>query len=124
VANAIATPLAAIVSELVNRIDASIDFFAIAPPSTDRVFGPGGEREDQSLLTWPLSTGLNLGWQATTYQRISGQYLFRFDGPASVLRKTRRYGVAMAKFLPALIDFRGWPYPGYWGGMQEVVVKK
>ena len=65
---------------IANRIDASIDFFAIAPPSTDRVFGPGGEREDQSLLTWPLSTGLNLGWQATTYQRISGQYLFRFDG--------------------------------------------
>lgn len=65
---------------IANRIDASIDFFAIAPPSTDRVFGPSGEREDQSLLTWPLSTGLNLGWQATTYQRISGQYLFRFDG--------------------------------------------
>ena len=65
---------------IANRIDASVDFFAIAPPSTDRIFGPGGEREDQSLLTWPLSTGLNLGWQATTYQRLSGQYLFRFDG--------------------------------------------
>lgn len=65
---------------IANRIDASVDFFAIAPPSTDRLFMPGGEREDQSLLTWPLSTGLNLGWQATTYQRISGQYLFRFDG--------------------------------------------
>lgn len=65
---------------IANRIDASVDFFAIAPPSTDRLFVPGGEREDQSLLTWPLSTGLNLGWQATTYQRISGQYLFRFDG--------------------------------------------
>ncbi|BCS35288.1 hypothetical protein TBR22_A45150 [Luteitalea sp. TBR-22] len=62
------------------KVDASLDFFAIAPPSTDRLFGPAGEREDQSLLTWPLSTGLNLGWQATTYQRISGQYLFRFDG--------------------------------------------
>ena len=22
------------------------------------------------------------------------------------------------------IDFKGWPYPGYWRGMQEVVVKK
>ena len=65
---------------IANRIDASIDFFAIAPPSTDRLFVAGGERKDQSLLTWPLSTGLNLGWQATTYQRISGQYLFRFDG--------------------------------------------
>ena len=65
---------------IANRIDASVDFFAIAPPSTDRIFGPGGELEEQSLLTWPMSTGLNLGWQATTYQRVSGQYLFRFDG--------------------------------------------
>ncbi len=38
----------------------------------------------------------------------SGRYEFRFDGPASVLRVTRRYGVAMAKFLPALIACRGW----------------
>jgi predicted nuclease of restriction endonuclease-like RecB superfamily len=35
-------------------------------------------------------------------------YEFRFDGPASVLRETRRYGVAMARFLPALIACRGW----------------
>ncbi|MCC6165386.1 MAG: hypothetical protein IT182_18735 [Acidobacteria bacterium] len=65
---------------IANRIDASIDFFAMAPPSTDRLFTNGGERKEESLLTWPLSTGLNLGWQATTYQRVSGQYLFRFDG--------------------------------------------
>jgi len=37
-----------------------------------------------------------------------GRYHFRFDGPASVLRQTRRYGVAMARFLPALIACRGW----------------
>ncbi len=37
-----------------------------------------------------------------------GRYEVRFDGPASVLRVTRRYGVAMAKFLPALIACRGW----------------
>ena len=35
-------------------------------------------------------------------------YEFTFDGPASVLRETRRYGVAMAKFLPALLACRGW----------------
>jgi uncharacterized protein len=35
-------------------------------------------------------------------------YELRFDGPASVLRATRRYGVAMAKFLPALLACRGW----------------
>ena len=37
-----------------------------------------------------------------------GQYCLRFDGPASVLRETRRYGVAMARFLPALVACRGW----------------
>jgi hypothetical protein len=65
---------------IANRIDASLDFFLMAPPSSDRLFLPSGEREDQRLLTWPLSTGLNLGWQATSYQRLSAQYQFRFDG--------------------------------------------
>lgn len=37
-----------------------------------------------------------------------GRYCFRFNGPASVLRQTRRYGVAMARFLPALVACRGW----------------
>ena len=37
-----------------------------------------------------------------------GRYCFHFDGPASVLRQTRRYGVAMARFLPALLACRGW----------------
>jgi predicted nuclease of restriction endonuclease-like RecB superfamily len=35
-------------------------------------------------------------------------YEFRFDGPASALRQTRRYGVAMACFLPALLACSGW----------------
>lgn len=38
----------------------------------------------------------------------AGEYCLRLDGPASVLRQTRRYGVAMARFLPALIACRGW----------------
>src|SRR6476660_9341484 len=38
----------------------------------------------------------------------SGEYLFRFDGPAAVVRPTRRYGAAMARFLPALLACRGW----------------
>jgi predicted nuclease of restriction endonuclease-like RecB superfamily len=37
-----------------------------------------------------------------------GRYEIRFDGPASVLRATRRYGTAMARFLPALVACRGW----------------
>lgn len=41
--------------------------------------------------------------------RISDScYYIRLDGPASVLRETRRYGVQMAKFLPVLISCTGW----------------
>ena len=44
-----------------------------------------------------------------TIQRQSdGSYRFRFDGPSSVLRESRRYGVAMAKFLPSLLACRDW----------------
>ena len=60
--------------------DASVDFFAIAVPSSDRLYGTGGERKAEALLTWPLSTGLNLGWQYTPFQKVSLQYQFRFDG--------------------------------------------
>lgn len=65
---------------LAKNVDASIDFFAIAVPSTDRLFGPGGEDRTTRVLTWPLSTGLNLGWQATPHQKAIFQYQFRFDG--------------------------------------------
>lgn len=37
-----------------------------------------------------------------------GRYVLRFDGPASVLRETRRYGAAMARFLPALLACHNW----------------
>ncbi len=61
-------------------LDASVDFFAIAAPSSDRLYGPVGERDDQRVLTWPLSTGVNLGWQYTPFQKAQFQYQFRFDG--------------------------------------------
>lgn len=44
----------------------------------------------------------------TIHRAGPGRYRIRLDGPASVLRETRRYGVAMARFLPALIACRGW----------------
>lgn len=44
-----------------------------------------------------------------TIQRAGeGRYRIRFDGPASVLRNTRRYGIGMAKFLPSLLACRDW----------------
>lgn len=65
---------------IANRIDASVDFFGIAPPASDRFYLPSGERQEERLLTWPLSSGLNLGYQFTSYQKLSAQYQFRFDG--------------------------------------------
>jgi predicted nuclease of restriction endonuclease-like RecB superfamily len=38
----------------------------------------------------------------------TGEYLFRLDGAASIVRATRRYGAALARFLPALVACRGW----------------
>ena len=63
----------------VRNLHASLDFFAIAAPSSDRVYEEAGELEAERLLTWPLSTGLNIGWQATPFQKLSAQYQFRFD---------------------------------------------
>ena len=63
-------------------LDASVDFFAIAVPSSERVYDAGAEREGERVLTWPLSTGLNLGWQYTPFQKATLQYQFRFDAYA------------------------------------------
>jgi hypothetical protein len=61
------------------RVDAGVDFFAIAVPGSDRLFDVGGEREAERVLTWPLSIGGNLGWQFTEFQKVGIQYVFRFD---------------------------------------------
>jgi hypothetical protein len=60
-------------------LDASVDFFGIAAPASDRLHLSDGERPEERLLTWPLSAGLNLGWQYTAFQKASLQYQLRFD---------------------------------------------
>jgi hypothetical protein len=55
-----------------------------------------------------MHTIRRLGDGMLTAQKGEGRYEMRFDGPASVLRHTQRYGVALAKFLPALLACRGW----------------
>jgi predicted nuclease of restriction endonuclease-like RecB superfamily len=40
--------------------------------------------------------------------RRPGGYRLIFDGPSSVLRRTRLYGVDFSKFLAALVQARGW----------------
>lgn len=41
-------------------------------------------------------------------RKSDGTYVIQFDGPVSVLKQTRRYGVAFAKFLPALLTCSHW----------------
>ncbi len=43
-----------------------------------------------------------------TIARQETGYVFRFNGPASIVRETRRYGVAMARFLPGLLAAEEW----------------
>ena len=61
------------------RLDASLDFFAIAAPSSDRLYAADGETASERVLTWPMSTGFNLGWQATPFQKATLQYQSRYD---------------------------------------------
>lgn len=44
----------------------------------------------------------------TIHRTGPGRYEIRLDGPASVLHETRRYGAAMAVFLPSLLACSGW----------------
>jgi hypothetical protein len=60
--------------------DASLDFFGIAVPSSDRRYDTAGEHPSERVITWPITTGLNLGWQYTPFQKATFQYQFRFDG--------------------------------------------
>ena len=59
--------------------DASLDFFGIAVPSSDRVYQQDGELESERLLSWSVSAGANAGWQATAFQKLTLQYQLRFD---------------------------------------------
>jgi hypothetical protein len=59
--------------------DASVDFFAIAVPGSDKIYDESGERDAERILTWPMSTGVNLGYQFTSFQKIALQYQFQFN---------------------------------------------
>ncbi|MEY4179895.1 MAG: hypothetical protein RLY70_3469 [Planctomycetota bacterium] len=64
------------------------------------------------VATRDLKTILRYAKLARLLHSISriadNRWLLRFDGPASVLRETQRYGVNLAKFLPALIACQDW----------------
>ncbi|MEX2101335.1 MAG: energy-coupling factor transporter transmembrane component T, partial [Actinomycetota bacterium] len=106
-------------------LDASVDFFAIAAPSSDRLYGADGEREDERVLTWPLSSGVNLGWQYTAFQKAQFQYQFRFDAYVRDRTTSEAFElpfIAFALFLPLVgqgerVDVAGMSLSveGLWG---------
>ncbi|HEX7486302.1 MAG TPA: sigma-E factor regulatory protein RseB domain-containing protein [Vicinamibacterales bacterium] len=72
------------------KFDVSVDFFGIAVKSNDLVYDASGERPGERLLSRKASTGVNLGYQASAFQKITvsshveyDQYLAEPDKTAS-----------------------------------------
>jgi hypothetical protein len=61
------------------HVDGSVDLFAIAVPSQDQVFRAEEDLAGKELKTLPFSTGLNLGYQFTAFQKLSVSYQLRYD---------------------------------------------
>jgi hypothetical protein len=93
--------------------DASIDFFGIAVPATDRLFVDGEEVASQNVLTWPITTGVNLGWQATPFQKLSAHYQFRFDAYVSDRETAEEFELPDSTVTHGVglgYEFRRWGY--------------
>lgn len=41
-------------------------------------------------------------------ERVDGAYRLSIDGPASLFKRSRKYGIRMARFLPALLLLKDW----------------
>jgi hypothetical protein len=94
-------------------LDASVDFFAIAVPATDRLFLDGEAEESQNVLTWPISSGFNLGWQATPFQKFSGSYQFRYDAYVRDRETAETFEVpdsTITHGIGAGYEYRRWGY--------------
>jgi hypothetical protein len=61
------------------HVDLSFDLFAIAVTSRDKMFEQGGAIKGEELDTRPFSTGVNVGYQFTEFQKLTGHYQFRYD---------------------------------------------
>ena len=96
-------------------LDASVDFFGIAVPASDRLYSADGEA-DERLLTWPLSAGVNLGWQYTAFQKAAFQYQLRYD--AFIRDRT----TAESFVVPSRRDPRAWSDMGISAGGYSAVM--
>ena len=62
-----------------SKVDLSVDLFAIAVAVNDQVFDTEGEIRDERLRDHPISAGVNLGYQVTSFQKLLFNYQFRYD---------------------------------------------
>jgi predicted nuclease of restriction endonuclease-like RecB superfamily len=62
----------------------------------------------QRIVTHAKLAHLLLEITPPPVHEADGEYKIVLDGPASVLRETRRYGTNLARFLPALLSCRDW----------------
>ena len=60
-------------------LDGSVDFYGIAVPSTDKHFTSAGEDVDARVMSIPASTGVNVGWQFTPFQKVTIGYQLLLD---------------------------------------------
>jgi hypothetical protein len=61
------------------RFDASVDFFGLALKANDDVFDAQGKRSGERVDRIPVAAGLNLGYQLTPFQKVSGHYEAKYD---------------------------------------------
>jgi hypothetical protein len=61
------------------KFDASVDFFGLALKSNDDVFDEAGKISGERVDRIPASTGFNIGYQATPFQKVTGHYEFHYD---------------------------------------------
>ena len=61
------------------KFDASIDFSALALKANDDVFDAHGKLAGERVNRIPFGAGVNLGYQLTPFQKISGHYEFKYD---------------------------------------------
>ena len=76
------------------RFDASVDFFWLAVKSNDSVFDARGELTAERVRHLPASTGLNLGFQATAFQKLVGHYELKYDALFARSQDGRRFHAA------------------------------
>jgi hypothetical protein len=62
-----------------SKFDASLDFLGVFVKSDDLVFDENGERVDERLQNRKVSTGLNLGYQATDFQKFTVSSHVQYD---------------------------------------------